>query len=585
MDPSPLRSHALAAVALAALLGLACGAWVITHDATFVARDTAFTWLAAEHAADAMLGRVAYADGPLGWPLQDAAANSDVVVAQGLLGLPIRSLDPLLQSDLVSLLGLFLTALALHRVAHALTGPGPHTWLAAVIGAFGPIQMSHLQHINLVHHEWTALAALACGAGLQRRSPALTAAAGLFTAVSWTFGVYLGLHAAFAVVAVAGVAALFRLGDRRSWASLGLGLAGALALALALTGPWRDAADRYHVRVEAQELRDTSWHLGATLAPDPAVLLHAPVRALWPFEPLPTQRTNPPNPGYTVTLLAGIGAILAARRRLGWAWVAVAGLGLGAAALALGPDLIWLEPKPGWPGPWRIARWIPGLDGLRAPARWLALSFGCLGLFAAIGLRELAARVGRARLPALATVFALVLGETPGPRVAPFASATFEPVYAELDAIQAEGAIYDEALRHDADCGGRGGRALRAAMFHQRPLIGGSYARRFSALDATNRVAGSWPSPDAVALFRASGVVAVLEHPPLQPLPDLPGVSCHEAEGHRICEVAGATTRQPLPFRSRRIADAAEQRDPALRVGADDIPTERPRRRPNRGTP
>lgn len=589
MLPPPARADALAALALAAVVVLACGPWVITHDQVFVARDTAFTWIGAEHAADAVLGRVRYSDAPLGWPLADGAAHADVEIGEGLLGLPLRALgvDPIVQSDVVSVLGALLTAWALHRVARAWLGAGPHTWLAGTIGALGPIQMSHLQHVNLVHHEWTVLAGLAAWAGLSGRRARLTAAAGALVAVSWAFGVYLGLHASFVVVAVAGVAAATRRGDRRAWGALGASTAAAAAFAWAITAPWRDASARYGVSLAAQELRDTSWHLAATLAPHPDVLVHAPLRAIWPVVPLATQWANPPNPGYVVTALAIVGLARAWRAPDRGPWLALVAIGVGAAALALGPDVIWREPDAGWPGPWRIATWVPGLAALRAPARWLALAFAVGGLFAALAVRDAAARAGRWGPLVVALAGVAALAETPPPRVSPFAAATFEPVYAALDDITVEGALYDEALRHDADCGGRGGRALRAATYHQRPLVGGSYARHFPALDDANKRAGAWPDPAAIAWLRDHGVVVVLEHPPLQPFTPTDGARCDERDGHRICvlEPTGPLPATPPP-RWRRIAMAPEQRDPTLRDGADDLVVGKPRRRPSpKGAP
>lgn len=533
---SSWRADLAAALALGAATLATCGPWVVLQDRTFTGRDVAFTWIAAEEAASALVHGPA--GGVLAWPLRYPATNADVVLGEGILGALVPG-DPLVRNDVIAVLGLLLTAWTAHRLARALTGPGWHTWIAGIMAGLGPLQVLHLQHVNLVHHEGVVLTGLFAGLALTGR-PAYALGAGLAAATSWMFGVYLGLQATAVLGCVLVTGLVCRRGDRASFLALIAAFLVSLGAGWALTAPWRASADLYEIHVDESELRDGSWHLADTLAPLEGVALHAPLDAVWP-PPSISRRTNPANPGYVAVGLAVAGAVRARRERDRFGWMSLGIVALAGGLLALGPAVA------GLPGPWRLLQ-EGGLDGLRAPARWLWLSFAAFGPFAALAARELAARAGRWSPAVILGLLAALVAETPYPKASPFGEAMFEPVYAGIDG---EGALYDEALRHDATCGANGSQALRAALFHGRPLIGGSYARVYPALAEVNRVAGLWPRTEAIDLFRVTGVTTVLEHPPLRTLPE--GLECRESDGHRICRIPA---RPPIPDRVREGTDA-----------------------------
>ncbi len=219
----------------------------------------------------------------------------------------------------------------------------------------------------------------------------------------------------------------------------------------------------------------------------------------------------------------------------------VATVALCAALLALGPVLVWRGQVTSLPGPYRLFDWIPGFYGLRAPVRWLGVSFTALGLFSGLGawwLGRLTARWGR--LPAVLIGLVLVgmlVAERATPRTGKPQQLQLDPVYRELDDIEGPGPIWDNALSkapqgRSCHCGTA--RAYRAALYHGRPLVGGTAARGTEACRALQRLLMTWPSASAVELMRAVGTRVVLDHN-ASPLADIPGQSCTRTQGHTIC--------------------------------------------------
>lgn len=500
----------------------------------FLQRDAGFNLVALTH-----LQRV-FTDGgdwratPLGWPLANATALTDWMAGEALLGLPLRHLgtDPARVQTLLVLAGLSVSALAFQRLAAALLGEGPHTWIAGVLGGLGAVQLAHAQHVNLVHHEWVALAALALGGGLARDRPAWAFAGGACALGAAHFGAYIGMHACFVAGMVVVAAGAARVGSRRTWLAAAAGAAAAGLTVLPVAGLYHDFAAVHGIRTDRGELMRESWDPRVSFAPLSGSPLHAFLGARGPGT------GDPPNPGYLALILAGVGA-WKWRDGARWTRFAVVGSGIGAALLALGPVVQWGGPT-SIPGPGAL------LDAfmLRGPSRWLVVTHAAIGIFAAAGLRALVPPRFAAACGGLAVVVALM--ELPRTQAGRLAEIELEPAQASIGADPgvgakpAVGALYENVTQR---CAHVGEKRLRAALFHGRPLLGGQYARSFPAIQELNRLAGSWPSPEALALFRAVGVAVTLEHPPLRALP-AGDLDCTVTNQHRVCTLP---TRRPLP--------------------------------------
>lgn len=496
------RSSGFATLAPGAAVCALATAWVAwpMRSFDFPFGDTAFTALWMRH-----LGHLrSFTDGPAARPSANSIAQNDWVLGEGLVMRPFEGLGALGAHEAVVIVGLFATAWACQRLAAALLGEGPHTWVAGLIGGLNPIQTAHAMHANLVHHQWTALAALLVGAGGWLRRPWLAFAGGVVAAGSFHFGFYLGMQTALVTAAAATVGSI-----RTALATLGgAALAGLTVLPVART--YAAAGSRFDVL--ELERRVGSWDPTQTLRPLDGVPLHAPLSAFF-AQALPT---DPPNPGYLALVLATIGVFVAPRdRRL----LAVILALLGAAALAIGPELVWNGVPTGIPG---VERLVPALAETRGPARWLAVVFMALGLLAAAAVRRSPPFVA-----VLATLGAALELLPVGPgRAAP----PIPAVYAEVP--PGDGVLYDSALVQRRACGCDSTIALLGAWEHDHPLLGGTFARPTQSGRKLNRTAARWPDEEAAALFAEAGVATTIEHPPF---PSQSRGECRVVDAHRLC--------------------------------------------------
>ncbi len=505
--------------------------WALTGDRVFHHRDALFGLLAMEHLQEVLVGPRAWDAAWLGWPTQPGFTQADWMAGPALLAAPLEALGihALDAYAAVVLLGLFATAWVCHRTAQALLGPGPHTWLAGVIGGLGPIQLSHAHHVNLVHHEWAVGGGLLLAAGLTKGRPWLAALGGLALGLAFHFGLYMGLHAGLVAAVILAVAAGTRKLQGRSTAAALGGLAlGVLSFLPAAMAYARFAAAQ-HAQLDAGEIVAESWDLAATMRPMVGAWLHG-----FLLGEGAARITDPPNPGYLATLLALVG--LWRVRRGGWLWLVVVAVGGLAALLALGPVPSWGGISTGLPGPYRLLDFLVAGAPLRAPARWLALSFIAVALLAAAGTLQLTRRVPPwVRGMLVCCAIAVVLGETPIADSGPRAAITPPPLYLGLQAVP-EGPLYEHFQPVVDSCPCEGSMRLAAALDHGRPLVGGHWARETASQRELDTLAGRWPAAEAAELMRILAVPVVIEHPPvLGPPPD--GAECQRVGDHRLCVV------------------------------------------------
>jgi hypothetical protein len=535
MTPWWRSEPAALAVIFAAVLASAAP-WSVDWSKGFVLEDTAWTVLVMHHLQDVVLHGADWRTAPVGFPIADSVAQSDWVAAEALLALPWRLVgaDAFVAHQHVVLLGLLATAWVGHRVAKALLGSGPHTWVAGVLVGAGPAALAHAGHVNLVHHETAFGGGLLLAVAAERRDWRLALGGGALIGLSPWFGFYVGLHAAVIAVVVA-FGALFA--RRLTLPVAGAALAGALVPVLPLIPVLRVYAafsERHQLAFQENFHAGESWDLATTLRPQEA-WLHLPLHAIWPQLPPPSPLAfDPPNPGYVAVLLAAAGLVWL-RSRWSWPWVALAALAALCLALALGPDVVWMTRPTGIPGPYRLLAALPGVASLRAPVRFFEVAFPALALFSAAGAKALLDRVGERGAPAVgALLVALVVLEAPASHAVPLREIAPDAVYEALIALPGDGPVYDElVVANRAQCRHRRSSALRAALDHGRPLLGGVYARPFPEIADVNRRASAWPAERAVAWLGKVGVGVVVDHPPLATPP--PGASCTDVDGHRLC--------------------------------------------------
>lgn len=534
----------LVAVAVVVLSSLWLLSPVVTVDGGLVRRDADMVLLAVDQLQGGLMGeglrRIA-------WPLETGAAVTDWVAGQAALSLPLALLgaEPVTLQHFLSLSGVILTALAGFLAIRLLLGRGPHAWIGGVAAGYNVAHIAHLHHINLVHHEAAILGAVLVGLGLVRRHPVLAGAGVLVSGLSAQFGVYMGLHGALMLVALLISAGLHRIGDRRTW--MGIAGGGLLAgLTLLPIGVLFSRSAKWIGEGEG-DVSPSVWDPSLFFEPSARFASHRLTMAATDARLLPRlTEADPANAGFALLMLSLLGlGVLWGGVRHRFLWRTIIGATLAGMLLALGEEVVWRGAATGIPGPHALLSMLPGLSGLRAPSRWLVVSFTGMGMLSALGAWYLYRRSWL--LGVLAVVF--VLAERPAQRTSQHTMETPHPDYAALNDLTVSGALWDTMLSpqgRQSACGETIISSYLAAIAHDRPLLGGQYARSLGVLDELNAVAVTWPAPRAVALLDALEVGVVYEHRRSEPVP--PEVaSCQSLDNHRLCLLRPAADVLPAP--------------------------------------
>jgi hypothetical protein len=531
---TPVHALLVAGALLLATLWLSRG-WLFDATPWFPERDSGFSAIVLDHLRGALVGGPDWRAAPLAWPSPIGTTNADWMLGQALLTLPLdlAGVDPSATYEWASFLGLLLTAWAGAAFARALAGPGVHTLLAGLVIGLGPLQLAHAQHANLVHHELVLLGPLLLGAGLASDRRWLALAGGAALAGAQHFGLYMGLHGLLAGVGVLVWGLATRRAFRATWGAAAVGFAGVGLTLLPVVALYGAASGG--TSVPRDEMVQGSWDVAAWFGFTRDAPLHAALASALPFRAIVSEFS--PNPGFLVTLLALVGLGSLGRPR--GAWVGVLGVGAVAAALALGPQPHIAASDLGIPGPHRVLEALSG-SNLREPRRWLWLTHAAVALYASVGFAALLARLPSAARPLVASVVMVIaLAELPDRPVAAEPEAPNSGLCL-LDTVSAPGPLFD-VFRPQCNCSGT--MRLRAALFHGRPLVGGTFARFTQEQKAINQLLASWPSPGARLFAELVEVKVVLEHPPIRKRPP-PGTTCQDAANHRVCELPG---RGPIP--------------------------------------
>ncbi len=335
---------------------------------------------------------------PLFYPAPDTLAWSEHLLGIAIFTAPVYWLtDNIVLTYNVALLGS--TALAgfgMYLLALELTGRRDAAWLAGLAFACLPYRIAQITHVQVLASGWMPLALL----GLHRyfRTGSRRALAG-FAAAYVLQGLSNGYFLFFLAVPVAIVSGwhlVVRLGTRdRVGRTIGELAIAALAIGLVMA-PVVSA----YLRVRATQGFTRSRGEMVLYAATPAAYgTVASTARLWK-DHLPIGKPETELfPGFTLVVLAACG-LAAARRR------ADAGLYAAVAAAAF---VLTLGPEPDF-GAWRWTTgpydWLlslPGLSGLRVPARFAMVVYLGLAALAAFGAASLLRRAPRPVALALTT--------------------------------------------------------------------------------------------------------------------------------------------------------------------------------------
>jgi hypothetical protein len=343
-------------------------------------------------------------DAPIFFPYRGTLAFSETMLGVAVFASPVYwiTADPVLTYNVAFLIAFAIAGVGMYLLARELTGSRAAAFAAGMYYAFGPFRMSQYAHVQMVATGWIPIALFGLHRYFTTRRPRWL---GLF-AVGWVLqtlsNMYIGYFIAVPIAVVI-ADAVWRAREGRTRNLLHLAAAGLLvAAALAPVGAayYRARADYHQVR-NLDEVAANSADLRSYVVGKNSV-------GVWRW--LPTAVGVDPEkellPGLFALTLAAIGfwtAVTDPRRRR---WAVVYGVvALTALVLSLGPRVrIWgTVVTAHGPYAWLLAI-VPGMDGMRVPARFAIIVIAALSVLVAFGVEWLLRQAAPRFRPLMAVV-------------------------------------------------------------------------------------------------------------------------------------------------------------------------------------
>jgi len=385
-----LRNRRLAALALAASVALAAlHTWPLASDPGRLSRvDNADTqlnaWILAWVPHQAVRDPFRLFDANIFHPEPRALAFSEHMVVQGLMGAPLTwaGASPILVYNVLLLAGFALSAWAMFLLVRRWTGSTAAAAVAASLFAFNPALMSRMPHMQALHVEFLPLLLWALDrvivSGRRRDAVWLGTAAALQGLTSNYLLVFVIL--AMGVALLARAPEWLRDAPRRTVSALAISAAVMAVLVTPFLVP-------YYLAQRDQGLTRSIGEIAQFSATWRDYLFTVGTRHYAAWSHRFAEGAHAMFPGAAASLLAVAGLVLAR----GWRDPRVrmvAAIGAAGVALSFGPSL---------PGYEWLYRWMPLLQGLRAPARFGFLGLTAVAVLAGFGVAALQQRWGRRR--------------------------------------------------------------------------------------------------------------------------------------------------------------------------------------------
>jgi hypothetical protein len=350
-------------------------------------------------------------DAPIFFPAKGTLALSEHYFGVAVLVAPVYWLsgNAIATYNTGVLVAYALAGAGMYLLARSLTGYRPAAVIAGVIFAFAPYRADHLSHLQVLSSGWMPISLW----GLHRylshgsiRGLATFAAAFIMQALSNGYFFY---FLSFAV----GLVVLFHLDElRRRWRVLVPQLAGAVCVILLVLSPFmwayvRSRTERGVARTYA-DLINFSADAASYFVPADIVRAYRWVPDRWlPGPQIPERQLFPGIAALALAVLALRKSAKESQRRALRLYSAVGLLGF---VLSLGPEPSFWGSRVGPVGPYlAFARVVPGMNGLRAPARSSVLVFLSLSVLSAIGASRLRLVGSRRQAAAAAIALAAVV--------------------------------------------------------------------------------------------------------------------------------------------------------------------------------
>ena len=331
-------------------------------------------------------------DAPIFFPDRRTLAFAEHLLGIGIFTAPIIWLsgNPILAYGIAFLLSYVLAGSGMYLLARELTGRRGAAFLAGVGFAFTPIRALHVSHLQVLAWGWMPIALWGLHRYFAGRSrTALIVFAAAFTAEALSNGYFL-----YFLALASGFVVLFEIASRartsadrwRMFAGVALAGAAILVCLIPVASAYVWVRQHYGLRRSYDDLLMFSADVRSYLSVVPTVKLWAgrlngdgsPERQLFP--------------GLVIAVLAAA-ALWPGRVRRGFVWL-YAALAVTAFGLSLGPEPAAWSHRLSSSGPYLwLARFVPGMDGLRVPARLAVVVLLSLCVLAAIGVSRLLANV------------------------------------------------------------------------------------------------------------------------------------------------------------------------------------------------
>jgi hypothetical protein len=331
-------------------------------------------------------------DGNTFYPARRTLAFSDATLLEGIIAAPFLWLGvPLVTVyNVLLLLGFAASGLAMFVLARYLVGSVVPALVGAACFTLAPYRVEHFMHLELQWAMWMPLGLWALHRAVADGSARHGMLCGLFLGLQTLSCVYYGVFFAMALTAFAPL--LLVQEPRfapRALAALGAGAAIAAVIIVPYALPYIEVARTFGQRPVEEIVQYSARPLDYALSP--------PTSWLWGWTAAASGPERKLSFGTVATMLALAGLAFRPRRLA----VAYAALALFCMELSFGLNGIVF--------PW-LSKAVPGLDGLRALARFGLLAACAVAVLAAFGSQlVLKGFTGSPRYAALAaTLFALL---------------------------------------------------------------------------------------------------------------------------------------------------------------------------------
>jgi hypothetical protein len=458
-------------------------------------------------------------DANIFFPAEGTLAYSDHFLLQALALSPVYALthNPVLCYNLLLLLSIAASGLAMHLFVRAVTGSEAGAFVAGLAWACWPFRTAHFLHIQMqaVYFMPLALFFLHRVVARRRRRDALLLAG--FVALQIVAGVYIGLMTAIAAV-VAAIALAITTGQWRS-ARLWSRLAGAAVVSVVLAAPVlvpyaRSQQDEGFGRTLFEASNHSASVQAYTQVP-PVNLLYGRTGLLDPRPPAPGQRDrrhveHQLFPGLIVLVLALLGLVRGLRSDARPLVVSCVALVLVGVILSLGPEgyrafYAWLHDH------------VFGFQAIRAPGRFALIGMLGMATLAGLGMRAIAphgqapATTSAATRGQVVMIALLAIEYLNAPLPLASAPALRTDIGQWLAHERTSGAVLHLPITSDID----NTPFMVQSMEHWRPIVNGYSGQRPAYYGSLVDSLSDLPSPTAFTALRDFDVRFVVSPRPL----------------------------------------------------------------------